>query len=258
MRQATREKIMALISQLINVAELSGRFDAKGFTRITELEEITRLRAEIANLVSENSPALLTPEAVDGGLVERELIGGLVDGIRWWAAQEDGIPQEVCKAFNDAMGYLGWEYSTQVDTDALANQPAPDSPVDVGEVAEAIAWLRRVPSCASPPTDEAIADLIESLAQELTESKAESALLKDKWVPVGERLPEPNPMVPPDTESVTVLLFAPPDYIGIGLHYRGSHGHYWAGTTSEYDISESVTHWMPLPEPPVKQGGEKL
>ena len=109
----------------------------------------------------------MTPETLRLTGVERELIGGLVDGIRWWAAQEDGIPQEVCKAFNDAMGYLGWEYSTQVDTDALANQPAPDSPVDVGEVAEAIAWLRRAPSFASPPTDEAIADLIESLAKQV-------------------------------------------------------------------------------------------
>ena len=205
MRQATREKIMALISQLINVAELSGRFDAKGFTRITELEEITRLRAEIANLVSENSPALLTPEAVDGGLVERELIGGLVDGIRWWAAQEDGIPQEIAGAFNDGMALLGWTYSTSVDTSAL------------------------------------------------TESQSENALLKDKWVPVGERLPNDQEFVwITDGTRVTYGLFEK-DYYDEGDHE-------WADRQTESDCWTDVTHWQPAatPGPPVKQGEEKL
>ena len=59
----------------------------------------------------------------------------------------------------------GWSHYSKICDRC---NPAPDSPVDVVDVGEAIAWLRRSrPSYASPPTDEAIADLIESLAKQL-------------------------------------------------------------------------------------------
>lgn len=50
------------------------------------------------------------------------LIGDLVNHMRWWAAQEDGLPPEVYETFNAAMLRLGWSYSTEVDLAALEEE----------------------------------------------------------------------------------------------------------------------------------------
>lgn len=52
----------------------------------------------------------------------RNVLGELVRGIRWWAAQEDGIPEEVAPAFHRAMMLLRWEYSGGVDSESLASE----------------------------------------------------------------------------------------------------------------------------------------
>lgn len=53
---------------------------------------------------------------------DKRLIGDLVNHMRWWAAQEDGLPPEVYETFNAAMLRLGWSYSTEVDCAALSTR----------------------------------------------------------------------------------------------------------------------------------------
>ena len=72
-----------------------------------------------------------------------------------------------------------------------------------------------------------------------------------RWIPVEERLPEKHSEYivcacdegEPIDERIwgdTVVVFA--DY------YAG--GFTWYEGNTEYDISDIVTHWMPLPKPP--------
>lgn len=51
-------------------------------------------------------------------------LGAMVDAMRWWSAQEDGIPAECRKAFDSAMLALGWSYSHPQDLRLLAASPA--------------------------------------------------------------------------------------------------------------------------------------
>ena len=56
-----------------------------------------------------------------------------------------------------------------------------------------------------------------------------------KWIPVSERLPEDNE---------EVVTYRGRDGIGIECRFGdGSWGF-------DFDLQDSVTHWMPLPEPP--------
>ncbi|WP_420994084.1 hypothetical protein ACKI2N_001820 [Cupriavidus sp. 30B13] len=52
----------------------------------------------------------------------------MVKAMRWWGAQEDGIPAECGKAFDSAMLALGWSYSHPQDLKVLAAPPAAPQP----------------------------------------------------------------------------------------------------------------------------------
>ena len=79
-----------------------------------------------------------------------------------------------------------------------------------------------------------------------------------RWIPVEERLPEKHSEYivcacdegEPIDERIwgdTVVVFA--DY------YAG--GFTWYEGNTEYDISDIVTHWMPLPKAPKEEPYEK-
>lgn len=50
------------------------------------------------------------------------VLANLVNAVRWWGAQEDGIPAEVAPAFNAAHLALGWSLSHPMDFDAANKQ----------------------------------------------------------------------------------------------------------------------------------------
>jgi len=58
-----------------------------------------------------------------------------------------------------------------------------------------------------------------------------------EWISVKDKLPKP---------STEVLIFI---YDILALGYMESDGEWW-NDADEKEHSESVTHWMPLPEPP--------
>ena len=68
---------------------------------------------------------------------------------------------------------------------------------------------------------------------------------KPKWIPVTERLPE-------DEEAVLILCKIGKMFVGYRKQLYG--GEYvWRILTardSTKEITQIVTHWMPLPEPP--------
>jgi hypothetical protein len=79
--------------------------------------------------------------------------------------------------------------------------------------------------------------LISGLAVENAALNEEVERLREltRWIPVGERLPEP-------------LVYVP-------VYGSGNHG-FERGALSQFGLffPEWVTHWMPLPEPPEKDG----
>ena len=77
-----------------------------------------------------------------------------------------------------------------------------------------------------------------------------------KWIPVTERLPEKDGVYIvtacdegcPYGEGIwydTVVVMA--DYYDDGRWV-------WYEGATEYDLCDFVTHWMPLPEPPMRKG----
>lgn len=66
------------------------------------------------------------PAAPDAERVsDEQIIGNLIQAMRRWAGEEDGIPDFCANSFNAAMLRLGWSYSTYADLSALrAAQPA--------------------------------------------------------------------------------------------------------------------------------------
>ena len=59
---------------------------------------------------------------------------------------------------------------------------------------------------------------------------------QQRWIPVGERLPE----------DWTMVLFTNGVTRGIGQFDKDGFYDYWY----EYSFNKPVTHWMPLPEAP--------
>lgn len=61
------------------------------------------------------------------------------------------------------------------------------------------------------------------------------------WVPVSERLPEPDHM----GNAVGVLVHLPDGDMTIGFCANDEYGVRW-----QCQSTRTPTHWMPLPEPP--------
>lgn len=80
----------------------------------------------------------------------------------------------------------------------------------------------------------------ETIEPETVLALVEMARAAPRWIPVGERLPEPR---------VTVL--AVPLLGGVILGYYDDERSQWNDAENELRLAGfSVTHWMPLPEPP--------
>lgn len=74
--------------------------DANGRHIVKCVNSYDRLEAELSNV--------------------KRLLGCLVQGMEWWAAQEDGIPGELAMEYTQARGALNWEYYTTQQAEALA------------------------------------------------------------------------------------------------------------------------------------------
>lgn len=116
------------------------------------------------------------------------------------------------------------------------------------------------------------ADAIEELSRE-NESLAKSVneaseMLRKRWIPVTERLPEDGAAV-----NVTWVNHSPSIYYqhlkdkpqtATGVYYRRK-WYWWSNVVQDYlaeygewgfdemDDAIEVTHWMPLPEPPKEE-----
>lgn len=65
-----------------------------------------------------------------------------------------------------------------------------------------------------------------------------------KWIPVTERLPE-------NKQTVLAIRKDGSMFIGYYLTYIDTgRWHIWTARNSTKQITQIVTHWMPLPEPP--------
>ena len=74
---------------------------------------------------------------------------------------------------------------------------------------------------------------------QLSEHVQEFHKLEDDWVSVDERLPE---------DDRNVIVFQDNKYISFGWLLRKET---WKGSISDETID--VTHWQPLPKPPIKE-----
>ena len=73
-----------------------------------------------------------------------------------------------------------------------------------------------------------------------------------RWIPVTERLPEEDG----DLYIVTAYneeIWWNRVVVVTAEYYRGNWT--WNENGREWDLTDSVTHWMPLPEPPKTDGG---
>lgn len=100
------------------------------------------------------------------------------------------------------------------------------------------------------------ADAIEKLAsaQEKWINIERNALIKSipKWIPVTERSPFPRTKVLVAYKcGVTIAEYRGYDVELINGQYRQRF--YWHGVKGPKDTLRSVTHWLPLPEPPGKE-----
>lgn len=102
-------------------------------------------------------------------------------------------------------------------------------------------------------------ELVEAIANNwktrLAALEAENAAMREaaRWIPVGEKLPEPD-------KSVLVLFrydgdgFPEIPRIGFGIKFLDEHEIH----TIDGDFDTTVTHWRPMPPPPEQdEEGEK-
>jgi len=87
------------------------------------------------------------------------------------------------------------------------------------------------------PIEDALRARIAELEEEIDQLTSHSNIERqdDKWIPVSERLPE-------DLQSIIVFTKDRKTYIIRFLELYGREGF--------GSLSDIVTHWMPLPEPP--------
>ena len=85
---------------------------------------------------------------------------------------------------------------------------------------------------------------------ELSKANAECAQLKAKWIPVTERLPELIPCNAGTAYSEAVIVWTDGRKAMIavwdGIDFLCA-ADYWEAW------GENITHWMPLPEPPMRK-----
>lgn len=74
-----------------------------------------------------------------------------------------------------------------------------------------------------------------------TNERLTAELGKHRWVPVEERLPE-------QSGAYLVILYTVPDVARLYYYYAPNEE--FGQTRSGVWCAETVTHWMPLPEPP--------
>lgn len=69
-----------------------------------------------------------------------------------------------------------------------------------------------------------------------------------RWIPVTERLPEPNAV---DEYGFAKGYLVKTDR-HVMMHTARYNGEWWILWGKAEVITDTVTHWMPLPEPPVE------
>ena len=79
--------------------------EARRALRALRLEVDESIAADIERKVEAAFEALLRQPAAPAS---EDVIADLLKVIRWWAAQEDGIPDEVWGAFANASSHIGW------------------------------------------------------------------------------------------------------------------------------------------------------
>lgn len=79
-----------------------------------------------------------------------------------------------------------------------------------------------------------------------------------RWIPVEERLPEKHSeyivCACDEGEPIDERIWG--DTVVVCADYYDG-GFTWYEGNTEYDISDIVTHWMPLPQPPKEETYEK-
>lgn len=70
---------------------------------------------------------------------------------------------------------------------------------------------------------------------------------KQEWISVEDRLPE---------DEIPVLVFTAKGKYYVGYYYKAVTSPTFTGFYAD-SCRRDVTHWMPLPEPPMMKGNEK-
>ena len=94
-----------------------------------------------------------------------------------------------------------------------------------------------------PNTREKLIELMEQVyycsIEEMADHLITNGVTIQEWIPVAERLPE-------DICPVLVVL----EWINIPFMSWYQDEKWWTVGAGTRDITQKVTHWMPLPEPP--------
>lgn len=125
-----------------------------------------------------------------------------------------------------------------------------DSQID----AERDEWQARFDAAADEKERaEQLAVFVEALREGLAKWVAHQAADAAKWISVEKRLPVP---ATPDTPQPDILFFVSRQHSPSSVEYGYFDGRRWAtyeihGKVGRYNQDERVTHWRPLPEPPI-------